>query len=265
MGSSPFDQLPRPQVSEIYFDFAVAESQSFINQDGNLSTFDSVRAIVHEVVHQVYFTYDMTYLNEYGVRVPFGDDSGTYPSFDHHKMDIVGDTVQLENLIMSEMGSDDIRVSYPGAMSTSWFDVYGQELTGGHHIDTAILAFQADGVSVTNVFTNDLFISGDGTDDLVIGVSGPQYIFTGAGNDHLRDGSGVDILEGGAGDDSFYLYGDSDPDIVIVGEGNNVIIGGGVEDRIVLRGTNFGGGEDTQGIALLGGFRMGGWIEAPNP
>jgi hypothetical protein len=98
--------------------------------------------------------------------------------------------------------------------------------------------------------------------DLLRGGQSNDWLFGGGGNDYLTDGSGADVLEGAKGDDIVELSSDSSADIVIVGEGNDFIVGGGSEDRIVLRGTNFGGGDDTQGLALLGGFLMSGGAEA---
>ncbi len=55
------------------------------------------------------------------------------------------------------------------------------------------------------------------------------------GNDELHDGNRMDTLEGGAGDDTFILTNDGARDIIIVGEGDDIIRGGDANDRIVIR------------------------------
>jgi Ca2+-binding RTX toxin-like protein len=83
----------------------------------------------------------------------------------------------------------------------------------------------------------------------------------------------MDVLEGGAGDDVFVLSNDGAKDIIIVGQGDDIIRGGDANDRIVLRtnglylmqqegltgGQGLGALEETSAIPLLGGF---GWPDA---
>jgi Ca2+-binding RTX toxin-like protein len=96
------------------------------------------------------------------------------------------------------------------------------------------------------------------------------------GDDELHDGNRKDTLEGGAGDDTFVLSDDGAADIIIVGQGNDIIRGGDANDRIVLRmsdiatpgilaglypGGTFGAGlpseaADVSAFALLGGVRI---------
>ncbi len=62
-----------------------------------------------------------------------------------------------------------------------------------------------------------------------------DFVTTFGGNDELHDGNRKDTLEGGAGDDIFILQDDGAADIIITGEGDDIVRGGGAEDRLVLR------------------------------
>jgi Ca2+-binding RTX toxin-like protein len=106
---------------------------------------------------------------------------------------------------------------------------------------------------ITGTIGADLFQGGDHDD----------YIGGGEGNDVLRDGGGEDIMEGGKGDDIVQLDDDSESDIIIVGQGQDTILGSNTDDRLVFRADLFnlapdaeglGSAAATSGIPLLGGF-----------
>lgn len=67
----------------------------------------------------------------------------------------------------------------------------------------------------------------DGAADAAI----PQFVFGGAGDDHLRGGRGNDVLSGGTGDDD--LQGRSGLDILIGGLGRDKLKGGRDDDLLI--------------------------------
>ncbi|WP_137934584.1 calcium-binding protein [Mesorhizobium comanense] len=221
----------------------------------NLLTFE--RLITHETIHAV--------LGK-GDPLPFNAPLSAYiallqdPSFDP-----IGETVRMTNDIMAQAPFQE-----NGQMH--YFNLIYPDETNPLRLISSYTneSIIDDVIHGTVLSANDVIINRVGsvigddrpTDDLIIGYNGNETIFAGGGYDHIYDGSGADIIEGGDGSDTIYLSDDGTRDIVIVDDDNDVIRGGGSQDRLVLRGTNFGGGDDTQGLALLGGFRMSGGIEA---
>ena len=67
----------------------------------------------------------------------------------------------------------------------------------------------------------------DGGGDVAI----PQFVFGGAGKDHIQGGSGADVISGGAGDD--VLMGRGGRDILIGGDGKDDLKGGDDNDLLV--------------------------------
>lgn len=136
--------------------------------------------------------------------------------------------------------------------------------TGNTPIDDVIHSTvnQAHDLTINRVGS----VTGDGrpTDDLIIGYNGNEKLFGGGGDDHIYDGAGTDFLEGGAGHDTYYLSDDGQADVIIV-SGDDRVIGGDSNDRIVIRADairipsgadGLGDRADNLGIPLLGGFRQ---------
>lgn len=88
-------------------------------------------------------------------------------------------------------------------------------------------------------------ISGDDSDNLLVGGSGNDFIYGRGGNDELRGEGGDDQLQGGSGDDR--LYGGDGRDRIFGQEGSDYYDGGGGADTLVAGG--IAGGGDT----LVGG------------
>jgi len=96
---------------------------------------------------------------------------------------------------------------------------------------------------LVEIFTTDTQYGGD---DLIIAGSGSNYIFGGAGKDDVRAGgdSSADVIVGDNGRAEFtpvtgiieliktYAPQDGDDDLILAGDGPNVIIGGSRDDRI---------------------------------
>jgi 2',3'-cyclic-nucleotide 2'-phosphodiesterase (5'-nucleotidase family)/DNA-binding beta-propeller fold protein YncE len=76
----------------------------------------------------------------------------------------------------------------------------------------------------------------DANDDLVVGNSLNNTVFSGAGNDTVYGGDGDDSLVGGARNDQ--LFGGDGNDTLIGGAGDDTVFGGDGDDRIVDRGGN---------------------------
>jgi Ca2+-binding RTX toxin-like protein len=81
-------------------------------------------------------------------------------------------------------------------------------------------------------------------DDVLYAINSQEYgpeLLTGdhllgfAGNDELHDGNRMDTLEGGDGNDVFILGNDGAADIIIVGQGDDIVRGGDANDRLVIR------------------------------
>lgn len=80
-------------------------------------------------------------------------------------------------------------------------------------------------------------------------------------NDVFKDGALSDTLYGGEGDDTFFLLDDGEFDLILIGQGNDIVIGGGSEDRLALPAQLVHPGlaaglpnADMKAIPLLGGF-----------
>jgi Ca2+-binding RTX toxin-like protein len=86
------------------------------------------------------------------------------------------------------------------------------------------------------------FISGDGSDETLVGGIGPDVIIGGGGEDALDGRGGGDWLDGGAGDD--LVLGQDGDDLVDGGSGNDQVRGGAGNDYV----TGFTGND-----ALYGG------------
>ena len=108
-------------------------------------------------------------------------------------------------------------------------------------------------------FAIDLRLAGSEHGDIIWSGAGDDHISGGAGDDMLGDGAGADVVEGSAGDDLIFLgvwdengdlADDGDADLVIVGEGHDTIIGGGADDRLVVRVNLFGSGPEAAGSAM---------------
>lgn len=74
------------------------------------------------------------------------------------------------------------------------------------------------------------FISGDDSDETLVGGPGPDRIIGGGGNDDLHGLGGGDSLDGGAGDD--LVLGQDGDDLVDGGSGNDQVRGGAGDDYV---------------------------------
>ncbi len=90
------------------------------------------------------------------------------------------------------------------------------------------------------------FLSGDGSDETIVGGYGPDYIIGGAGDDAVHGLGGGDWLDGGAGDD--LVRGNGGDNLVDGGSGHDLVIGGDGNDYVTgYTGNdilNAGGGSD---------------------
>ncbi|MBK3732910.1 hypothetical protein GAY29_07265 [Azospirillum brasilense] len=141
--------------------------------------------------------------------------------------------VTLRNIERLQFRNDiyDLNLQLLGSAQTLTGTGLSETLTGGAFSDV----LHSNG-------GNDSLIGGDG-DDTLNGHVGNDTLIGGAGNDRLADypggllGGGINLLDGGAGDDIFELSGKSTdlPDTVRGGSGYDVlIINGGYASHVIV-------------------------------
>ena len=90
------------------------------------------------------------------------------------------------------------------------------------------------------------FLSGDGSDEAIVGGIGPDYIIGGGGHDAVHGLGGGDWLDGGAGDD--LVRGNDGDDLVDGGSGHDLVRGNDGNDYVTgFTGNDIldaGGGSD---------------------
>ncbi|WP_333697925.1 hypothetical protein, partial [Kordiimonas lacus] len=101
-------------------------------------------------------------------------------------------------------------------------------LVGVTATDVSVGNFAIEGTLWLGTDGNDT-LTGDSSDDYVIGMLGNDMLTSGAGDDTLDGGDGNDTLDAGAGDDT-----------LIGGAGNNQLTGGSGSDRFVVRSIDTG-------------------------
>ncbi|MFZ3185740.1 MAG: calcium-binding protein [Pseudomonas sp.] len=139
---------------------------------------------------------------------------------------------------------------------------YGSTSISYTKINTANdLTLVIQGVSSSTLTSNNFKFNTTIRNDLLIGSSSAETLFSGLGNDTIMGNDGSDSLFGGAGDDT--LYGGSETEGAGSASGNDLLVGGDGNDRLYGNADNdtlIGGngndllrgglGKDT----LIGGF-----------
>jgi Ca2+-binding RTX toxin-like protein len=74
------------------------------------------------------------------------------------------------------------------------------------------------------------FLSGDGSDEIVVGGGGPDHLLGGGGDDAVYGMGGEDRIDADAGND--LVYGGDGDDFVDGGSGDDVVIGGDGADAV---------------------------------
>jgi large repetitive protein len=104
----------------------------------------------------------------------------------------------------------------------------------------------------------DLMIPGGGvvtasgaTNNTIVGGDGLDTLLAGAGNDRLFGGDGADTLVGGLGNDVLYGGGGADLFVYDAGDGNDRILDFDAGDQVDLTGVGFVGTGATDNIAVL--------------
>lgn len=100
-------------------------------------------------------------------------------------------------------------------------------------------------------------ISGDDSNNVLVGGAGNDFLYGHGGDDELRGGAGDDHMQGGSGDDRLYgeagrdkLYGQEGADLLDGGDGADELFAGG----IVGGGDTLVGGRDADVFAWVGRF-----------
>lgn len=233
------------EYSELRFDFVYAGSVSFIDQVGNVFDGNGLRLFVHELIHALLDTADPkpSDVNQTG-------------------FDFQGATVDIENVVMRQLGNTQDRTGYFASFSPG--EDHSDNYTFGNSIDNSIegdFAWIDAGHTQINP-TNDLMIGGAGENqfsggdgaDILYGLGGTDVLSGDAGNDTLLGGNGADVLYGGTGDDTVYF--DADDTVIDGGEGSHDILidEKGADVNISLTDKNFevyigGEGEDIVSVS----------------
>ncbi|SDF95797.1 DUF4347 domain-containing protein, partial [Desulfovibrio legallii] len=116
-------------------------------------------------------------------------------------------------------------------------------------------------------------LTGNDLNNVLSGNSAANYLDGGKGNDTLygnKDGTAVDTLNGGAGNDLYHLYGDAD-DVIVDSAGNDTVVfessvsggytlGDGVENLVLLGSADTGTGNALNN-RIEGNATKGSWLD----
>lgn len=139
-----------------------AEKGWFIDQNGN-ATFSSLeRSLIHEFIHAVERLYD--------------------PDLDEKPLGAAGDTIDLTNIVMQEMGETSVRISYAGSTSYADIQPVGYAFTFGETVHTAHVLNPGSGL-VNIDMTGDDSVAGTERDLIVAHGNIANSIQTGDGRD----------------------------------------------------------------------------------
>ena len=185
---------------DIELDIDYAESVVFINQNGQGVSVSLERVLAHELVHLIRDLADNYSLGS-------GD-------FD-------GDTVELTNKIMTELGETDIRISYTGTAQSPTL-VAGQDYSMGQAIEGAVVI---DGrVDLGSIATSDVIVGEGSTSNQILAGGGNDFVYAGGGNDAITGGAGDDLIDGGANTDIVSYTGKcTDYEITFENGGYNIV------------------------------------------
>jgi Ca2+-binding RTX toxin-like protein len=192
-----------PGTGNLYIDFAYLNDLTYINDKGKAVPASDLGAIIHELVHAL-----------------TGRSDNISPT------DYSGETVSFTNQIWAEMRGGsfgivrfndlDKQISYTAsAYSSSGLQKSGYDYTNGTAIDAAYNVEQQRANGTNSIFNrgtglteNDFSsIALGNSNDLLIGGSAINKLYSGAGNDFLFGGGENDILDGGAGKDTAVYFG----------------------------------------------------------
>lgn len=102
---------------------------------------------------------------------------------------------------------------------------------GGDHIKQTFAISEIDRIVAYLCGGDDHYIGGsDGGSDGGVDAAISQFVFGGAGNDHIHGSQAVDMIDGGEGNDR--IYGRRGDDVIVDLAGNNRIHGGSGNDTI---------------------------------
>ncbi|KAI4218238.1 MAG: hypothetical protein L6R40_008792, partial [Gallowayella cf. fulva] len=177
-------------------------------------------AILHELTHAAGYSDPDNGARPYDLRM----DSASY--------DYQGDVLRHANEVLVTIGLADLQRStyqaglkeYEDQFTEYLSDKVGVSFTFGETVEITRLGTQdADTQDMTARASSDDLIFGFGGDDVILGGDGDDFLYGGKGSDTLDGGTGYDyldgeesndillgpagdILKGGEGADSFYLF-----------------------------------------------------------
>ncbi|TAU60891.1 calcium-binding protein [Rhizobium ruizarguesonis] len=221
-----FQTKAKPGEFLVKYNPTSVEGKCLIGSDGTVSTYSFEQALMHEIIHAVVGTSD-------------GEKDGLPPNLLTGKYDYVGDTVPIEQLIVTDMTADPLldplyvdRASYHSTLydwEVETLDsVVGESLTFGDPVKLVLVDDLGAELHGDAIDTRDL-----SDPVLLIGLDGSDLIHAGAGNDYLYGGVGGDTMFGGDGDDwvtgyadDDKLFGEAGSDYIVGGANNDILIGG---------------------------------------
>ena len=168
----------------------VAKNGSYIDSTGKAVAYTNEHIVLHELAHALHGTRDNWTNAEYK-----------------------GDNVKYTNLILSELGVPQ-RISYIASDVFNKFITTGYDYANGAKIDAAVAWNDGNWNSSNLGVSNDLLISGSGSNSLD----------GGAGDDLFAGNGGNDTMNGGDGTDTAIYQGSAlDYDIRLAADGSWII------------------------------------------
>jgi len=187
------DAYYSPKEHALAFGLGFAGGLGMVNQNGDFAAVSSERVFMHELVHALT-----------GLGDNYNISTGYW----------TGQTVDVTNTIMRELGDSDMRASYLGLASSGAF-AFGTSFSRGEAIEGALV----DDGNLEAADTDDVLINVGAGSSILDGKGGNDFLHGLAGNDSLKGGDGDDFLSGGSGDDR--LEGGGDDDTLSGGRGTD--------------------------------------------
>ncbi len=196
----------RRETNSISYDIDQVQTRGYIGFDGYIKEFKNQpeRVLIHELIHAIDGLHDLVEPVPGPAVFPYSDSDAreyNHPDFNH-----LGETVELTNQIMVEMGYavGDGRSAYDATFKLGdQFNPYGSLNPALDYAPYTDIDFTYGDTPGDNQHPDNLDTSKrtDDSDDLLFGFDGEDHIRSGAGWDHLYGGVENDTLYGGSGTD----------------------------------------------------------------
>ena len=170
-------------------------SISWMGDNGRFQTEKLGGTVIHELIHGIYGYRD---LRDPDTGRELGDTDAR--DYNNPNFDFLGQTVRLQDQIFHErdFGEGYSQVGYDAAFAILP-DIYRKDISYTEDQSIDIAYFDNRLNKTPDVL--DLSMRTDGSNDLIVGLSGIDHIYGGAGRDYLYGGVGDDFIYGGSGND----------------------------------------------------------------